>query len=69
MVERLVNVDCQEVLSAAMVAACVRLMVYFLRMIVSYATVAMVFCRLFVFPTVFVSCVMIASHGAGVFVG
>ena len=28
----------------------------------------MVFCRLFVFPTVFVSCVIVASKGARVFV-
>ena len=30
--------------------------------------IAMVFYHLFVFPTVFVSCVMAASAGAGVFV-
>ena len=37
-------------------------------MIVSYVAVAMVFCHLFVFLTVFVSYVKVASKSAGAFV-
>ena len=37
-VERLVNVYCQDVVSVAMAAASVRLIIQFFRMIVSYVT-------------------------------
>ena len=44
----------------------VRMTVWFFQMIVRDVVVAMVFCRPYVFPTVFVSCVMDASRGASV---
>ena len=63
--DRLVNVHCQEGLSAAMAAVSVCVMGYFFRVIVIYVFVAMEFYRLFLFQTVFV---IVASKTAGDFI-
>ena len=65
--ELLVSVRCQEALFAVMAVVSVGLMVSCFHMIVKDVYVAMGYCRLFVFPTVFVSCVGVASNGVVVF--